>query len=69
MIYPYDRSRLKPGDLAAHTAFRLMLLGSPPDMVHGAVLRETGLSTPLTDADSTSCVLEWEVIPAAADCR
>jgi len=30
------------GVLAAHGTSRLMLLGSPPDMVHGAPLRETG---------------------------
>ena len=27
---------------AAHTRYRLMLLGSPPDMVHGLTLRGTG---------------------------
>ena len=27
---------------AAHTKYRLMLLGSPPDMVHGHALRGTG---------------------------
>ena len=30
------------GCLAAHETFRLMLLGSPPDMVRRASLRETG---------------------------
>ena len=30
------------GTLAAHVTSRLMLLGSPPDMVHGVPLRETG---------------------------
>ena len=29
-----------------------MLLGSPPDMVHGFSLRQTNFSTPLTQADS-----------------
>ena len=38
-------SRLGPGDLTAHEKHRLMLLGSPPDMVHGFPLRETGSST------------------------
>ena len=50
-ILRYARTRssqLKPGCLTAHAATRLMLLGSPPDMVHGAALRETGSSTPLT---------------------
>ncbi len=36
---------LKAGDLAAHARFRLMLLGSPPDMVHEFTLRKTGPST------------------------
>ena len=30
------------GTLAAHGTSRLMLLGSPPDMIRGAPLRETG---------------------------
>ena len=44
----YPRSQLRNGTLAAHAAIRLMLLGSPPDMVHGTALRETKSSTPLT---------------------
>ena len=42
------RSLLGIGALAAHERYRLMLLGLPPDMVHGLSLRETGPSTPLT---------------------
>jgi len=46
--YPrFPDSQLRNGILTAHGAFRLMLLGSPPDMVHGAPLRETVSSTPL----------------------
>ena len=48
---PYARyagSRLRTGTLTAHEKHRLMLLGSPPDMVHGFPLRETGSSTLLT---------------------
>ena len=48
---PYARyagSRLRTGTLTAHENHRLMLLGSPPDMVHGFPLRETGSSTLLT---------------------
>ena len=48
---PYARyadSRLGIGTLAAHEKHRLMLLGSPPDMVHGFPLRETDSSTLLT---------------------
>ena len=49
MLYiRYAGSRLGPGCLAAHEKHRLMLLGSPPDMVHGFPLRETGSSTLLT---------------------
>ena len=36
---------LKAGTLAAHRENRLMLLGSPPDMVHGHRLRKTHSST------------------------
>ena len=44
----YAGSRLGSGTLAAHGKHRLMLLGSPPDMVHGFPLRKTGSSTLLT---------------------
>ena len=44
----YAGSRLRSGSLAAHEEHRLMLLGSPPDMVHGSSLRKTGSSTLLT---------------------
>ena len=44
----YAGSRLRPGSLTAHEKHRLMLLGSPPDMVHGFPLRETGSSSLLT---------------------
>ena len=35
----YAGSRLRTGTLTAHEKHRLMLLGSPPDMVHGFPLR------------------------------
>ena len=41
----YVDSRLKNSDPTAHAAARLVLLGSPPDTVHGATLRRTGLSS------------------------
>ena len=41
-------SLLGSGSLTAHEKHRLMLLGSPPDMVHGFPLRRTGSSTLLT---------------------
>ena len=44
----YPRSQLRNGNLTAHGEVRLMLLGSPPDMVHGTPLRKTKSSTPLT---------------------
>ena len=44
----YPCSQLRNGNLAAHAEIRLMLLGSPPDMVHGTALRKTKSSTPLT---------------------
>ena len=36
---------LKTGDLTAHWQIRLMLLGSPPDMVRGRQSRKTRFST------------------------
>ena len=45
----YVRKRLRAGGLAAHTGSRLMLLGSPPDMVHDPALRETDSSTPFPE--------------------
>ena len=41
--YPYPL--LRTGALAAHRVGRLMLLGSPPDMVHSSRLRKTRSST------------------------
>ena len=41
----YRRSWLRPSDLAAHGLSCLMLLGSPPDMVHRRPLRKTKPST------------------------
>ena len=44
----YDRypdSRLRSGNPAAQIAVRLVLLGSPPDTVHGATLRGTDPSS------------------------
>ena len=41
----YRPSRLKNGIPAAHGKIRLVLLGSPPDTVHGIPLRGTGLSS------------------------
>jgi len=43
-------SQLKIGNPTAHEKIHLMLLGSPPDMVHGISLRQTNFSTPLTRA-------------------
>jgi len=37
--------QLEIGELTAHKKIHLMLLGSPPDMVHGISLRQTNLST------------------------
>ena len=52
-IHPYTNEAhtrvlnivLKTGDLTAHWQIRLMLLGSPPDMVRGRQSRKTRLST------------------------
>ena len=37
----YPRRQLRPGALAAHEKFRLVLLCSQPDTVHGLSLRKT----------------------------
>ena len=55
-IHPkFDSERMRPtggflgtGTLTTHRNFCLMLLGSPPDMVHGFPLRKTDSSSPLT---------------------
>ena len=41
----YPGSRLRSGNPAAQVAVRLVLLGSPPDTVHGATLRRTNPSS------------------------
>ena len=43
----YPDSQLRNGNLAAHRVDCLVLLGSPPDTVHRALLRKTKSSTPL----------------------
>jgi len=45
LICPCHKSKLQAGALTAHTNFRLSLLGSPPDEIHGIILRKTRLST------------------------
>ena len=45
-----------------HMVFRLMLLGSPPDMVHGHPLRETGSSIITPRAASRAGVFPWDSI-------
>jgi len=49
----FPGSRLGDGFPAAHRTHRLMLLGSPPDMVHGDLLRGTGSSSLLTGRNTT----------------
>ena len=44
---------LEIGNLTAHEKIHLMLLGSPPDMVHGISLRQTNLSTRKIRVNST----------------
>ena len=65
----YPGSRLKSGEPAAHRMHRLMLLGSPPDMIHGFPLRRTESSTLLTGGRRHKHFLMREFIPAIADCR
>ena len=44
---------LEIGNLTAHVKIHLMLLGSPPDMVHGISLRQTNPSTRNKRVNST----------------
>ncbi len=62
-------SQLKSGNPAAHTLHRLLLLRSRPDKVHGNMLHETGLSSPLTNTGYTFNTLTRIITPAIADCR
>ena len=66
----YTYLLLRAGALTAHRVYRLMLLGSPPDMVHSSQLRETHSSsqqnTGQTVKDRPS---EEGSTPAVADFR
>ena len=61
---------LRAGALTAHEVYRLMLLGSPPDMVHSSSLRKTHSSTQqnTTQFRGTRPSSE-ESTPAVADFR
>ena len=48
---------LKTGDPAAHPQICLMLLGSPPDMIHRCELRRTHFSTALQGCGDTNFAL------------
>ena len=52
----YPGSRLRSGHPTAQITFRLVLLGSPPDTVHGATLRGTDPSSLLTGVRRHSAV-------------
>ena len=55
---------------AAHSRRRLMLLGSPPDMVHSRLLRRTDLSQPdSTDRQCQQAPSRAHITPAIADFR
>ena len=61
------RNILGTGDLAAHRSDRLMLLGSPPDMVHRLRSRETHPSTYKTRrADHTETALIFGFHPCCS---
>gem|GEM_PF-6815403 len=46
-----------------------MLLGSPPNMIHGSKLRKTRLSTAYDTRGDTVTTLKKALAPAIADCR
>ena len=52
----YPGSRLRSGNPTAQIAVRLVLLGSPPDTVHGATLRGTDPSSLLSRVRQHSAV-------------
>ena len=61
---------LRTGCLAAHRRHCLMLLGSPPDMVHSCRSRKTHSSTQPKTPLSTQVLPSFrESTPAVADCR
>ena len=63
----YPGSRLGPGKLAAHEKHRLMLLGSPPDMVRGFRCAQTGSSTrALPESDDTEHILNPRIRPCCS---
>ena len=65
----YLGSLLNPGTLTAPGRFRLVLLRSRPDTVHGFPSRETRISTSLTKGSSASFRPPRNITPAIADCR
>ncbi len=61
---------LRTGTPTAHPVNCLMLLGSPPDMVHSPELRKTHPSTqPTTAQTSRATPSKTEITPAIADFR
>ncbi len=60
---------LRAGTLTSHTGCCLMLLGSPPDIVHRPMLRKTRPSTESRTRCNTLFALGSIVAPATADCR
>ena len=65
----YRTYRLNPGALASHRRFRLMLLRSRPDMVHGFLLRKTQISTPVCPGSDYMQCPKQNITPAIADFR
>ena len=53
----YPLFNLKTGNPAAHPQICLMLLGSPPDMIHRCELRRTHFSTALQGCGDTNFAL------------
>ena len=60
----YRTYRLNPGALASHRRFRLMLLRSRPDMVHGFLLRKTQISTPVCPGSDYMQCPKQNITPA-----
>ena len=59
---------LRTGNPAAHRTYRLMLRGSPPDMIHSVRLRETRPSTQTGRLQTASTPPSFgESTPATAD--
>ena len=65
----YRLPLLSPGTLMSHEAYRLVLLRSRPDTVHGVPLHKTQTSMHPQTGSSPDFCPPVDITPAVADCR